>query len=945
MTSKLKPITITIKLDEKDWKSIEPKWMPEEDRKELRFQNNWTTLFNEKIQEIKELPCPFKFKKQKFFKREGYPYFTCFGNCIYNKCGQQIEGVCQEKHGDNEMEIVFTCKDTIGINHNGACLRLKGAEREAVKNEALVMGPMQCKTLRAKTRMNESGGDCIFLNKTPVYRVALQEKRDQILDLKSFPGKPIESILAMADAFKEIRRVNLVPFFVYYWSDNQLELWKEAHNRKQFISIDATGSLVKRPEVYDKNKSSTPMLYVIVTQFGKKIFPISQNLNTAHDTDAIRAWLTEWLSTGAPIPRVCVVDCSMALLNAASIAFNKMNFSEYLEKCFNIVMGSTHEDLPKCYIKRDRGHLVKAIARLKIFQNRNWTKKDLYLRAIGFLLTVSVLQIFEDVITSIFVLCESQCLCEDTDPEKDCAAKRLSYLEDCIGTFEYKTFFNLKDKEHHGFEEEEQQHHLSMESLEEENKSHSSNLKNYIDKIYEDSKKIAATEPCGKSNCGNGYYLPELSKYLKVLFIQFLAWTNILNPYFDVIVELITSARSECFFKILKHNFNNLKAVSANRFLLKNFPINDGLTKLGRNTMKMIKPLLNRKSDEKLNVINETSISETSISESTYVMYKNYKVTEKTISDSDLQLSVVNNTTWTVGTRTNVKNGLVLGKVLVSINNEMKKLAFNNTCPFDSIFEIFVNIYLDCKEFQNHINQFNGKSPNQFVNLIFQYIRNLYSLDFFENERPKILYRLYGPGEEDTIRCEDTIGGAFKKLMQSFPSFCVKYECKCGFKLLSPDYLTSLSYDHFYDNKLENLNHSLSEVFEDKYFLCSKCKQNYCLRSYELYHYLCVDVEMLFEKKRIKFIQERKKSAVFKKADLNIIPTILNVREKLYDLKGIICFSGEGKDLKTLCHYASYSKSSKDQNWKFYDGLRDSITTVQNLPDKKQIALILYSLI
>lgn len=80
------------------------------------------------------------------------------------------------------------------------------------------------------------------------------------------------------------------------------------------------------------------------------------------------------------------MDCSSALLNAASLAFNGLYYSAYLEVCFDILMGDSKKRLPNCLIKRDRAHLLKNIAKLKVFGDDNWIKKDFYLFSIGYLL-------------------------------------------------------------------------------------------------------------------------------------------------------------------------------------------------------------------------------------------------------------------------------------------------------------------------------------------------------------------------------------------------------------------------------------------------------------------------------------------------------------------------------------------------------------------------------
>ena len=183
------------------------------------------------------------------------------------------------------------------------------------------------------------------------------------------------------------------------------------------------------------------MYLFIIPNLENKIYTHCQCLSTSHTTHAIFSWLYSWLQGGAAIPREVIVDCSSALLNAISLAFNGFYYKVYLEKCFNVVNGEV-ETLPRCLIKRDTAHLIKNFCKLKHFENENWVKKDFYVRCIGFCLHFNDIKILEDTISSLFIVCESEYSNEYTE----CDKRKKSLLEK-ISTFEFHAHYNSDKSE------------------------------------------------------------------------------------------------------------------------------------------------------------------------------------------------------------------------------------------------------------------------------------------------------------------------------------------------------------------------------------------------------------------------------------------------------------------------------------------------------------------
>lgn len=261
----------------------------------MRFSRGWTRVINIKIFEELRLPCAFAFRKQTFFKEVGQPYFSCIGYCRYKPCSQDIYGECKEKVGDDNIEIVSKCLNTRGINHHGTSIYLTDADRLKVGNVVVGTNPLILRIRQAKEYLDESGSNCCLVNNTMVLQKLKQETKDKILGVKKYPGKPLEAILKIADDYPEVPEVSPIPFYIYFWSENQLKLWNEAAELGQYISIDATGSLVKSPNIFEDAKSSANFLYVIVTNIDKKICPVCQNSSSCHDTESTHSWVSMWI--------------------------------------------------------------------------------------------------------------------------------------------------------------------------------------------------------------------------------------------------------------------------------------------------------------------------------------------------------------------------------------------------------------------------------------------------------------------------------------------------------------------------------------------------------------------------------------------------------------------------------------------------------------------------
>ena len=290
--------------------------------------------------------------------------------------------------------------------------------------------------------MNVSDPIPALLSNSGVYQTARKEAIDEELNLKNYPGRPIESLHAIMDNRPELKMISTTPFIVMYWTDQQIKFWNEVYKLPGIeTSIDASGSFAKKVNIIEDNFSSDIFLYVIVVRFDGKIYPVAQMLSDSHNTNTITDFLIRCKEDGAPIPKVIVNDCSLALLNAVALAYNDCCYNQYLTGCFRILRGE-NSVLLRCLIKRDRNHLIKNVTKWKCFDKNKDGVKDFYCRCIAYALRVDSFKLLEKVLISILIVAQS----DTCNVNRECYQKK-KWLIEKIETFDYN---NLYEEEKFG---------------------------------------------------------------------------------------------------------------------------------------------------------------------------------------------------------------------------------------------------------------------------------------------------------------------------------------------------------------------------------------------------------------------------------------------------------------------------------------------------------------
>lgn len=405
---------------------------------------------------------------------------------------------------------------------------------------------------------------------------SLRKMRHQVRSALQFDKNTILSLYAMAhcipyDTF--IRKISLVPFFIYFWTNEQNEYYNEClKNTPKILSIDATGSLfqpIEPPASNDFLKHRTSkhiFLYAIVayTSLNSSV-PICYMASESHTMETIATWLTTWLS-GKDLPNEIICDDSSALLGAITKVFLKTEFSDYINQCFDVLQGKSIQ-IPRCYVRMDKSHFIKKLYKQSCFDKTTEKSKFFYISCLKHLQQLSsyeeVKAMLKDLVTlslhefkyADLNFCQSKC---------DIALKNLRL----------KILNQEKDETHTEIEID-----MEVERVIDEYDQENIPLHFYEDLIQTEKLYLQLVEPSYEKN---EYFLPEFTNTLKRLLKKLPLWGCVMKNYFKVAKDYASSSNVENHFKDLKTIYFDTKnrRVRLDEFLVQHHGFINGAVKL-----------------------------------------------------------------------------------------------------------------------------------------------------------------------------------------------------------------------------------------------------------------------------------------------------------------------------------------------------------------------------
>lgn len=414
-------------------------------------------------------------------------------------------------------------------------------------------------------------------------------------------------ILKNSDGGSAIRDIGYDKFFIHFWSDLQLKIYKDhyAKTKSPTISIDATGGCCRKIKRHDNQLSNSIFLYEGIMEVDNKSFTVLSMLSEQHDNVSICLWLKRWLRNEVKPPKVTITDQSIALMSGIVQAFTQYDsLAKYLEVCFQLVQGKTNENIPKCYIRNDINHFVHLFTQWPPLKNSKYPRtKQLFSRAMGLLVLCTSMDEVKDTLNAIFTIISSRFdgLVLNSNNETPCS-KSKRFLQSKITASNINEIF--ENEIHYDADIE----HASINEKEIHNFDCAKSFKDWAKLISIECKKNVEDI---EGEYDNAQYLPELEIFIINAMKLFPCWSAIMIPIFESDKITVSSARVESNFNQLKNRLfkNESMPIRVDGFIEKilTYYAGDHIMQLGS--------IINESSTENTSLENNNSIINDSFSQ------------------------------------------------------------------------------------------------------------------------------------------------------------------------------------------------------------------------------------------------------------------------------------------------------------------------------------------
>ena len=256
-----------------------------------------------------------------------------------------------------------------------------------------------------------------------------------------------------------------------------------------------------------------------------------------------------------------------------------------------------------------------------------------------------------------------------------------------------------------------------------------------------------------------------------------------------------------------------------------------------------------------------------------------------------------------------------------------KLMFFTNTCAYDSIFEILVDLYEGSQIFMTHVKKYS--KDNSTFKLVVDYVSSGYNEDLFYEVRGKILSDLKTSTiKGNQVHCDCCVLNLFDAIFD-----------KCSFieelKLCNNNACSSKA---VIDSNVIHLNDSHIEILRNE-SIESAIKNSFLNDDFKCY--LCQETcSTIFSEKYINLLPVSIESLSYNQFCLvNDLPETISVQNKIYRLSGIIAFSGNIK----LGHYVAYSKVKG--KWKMRNDMKidQEVVEYNSIPLDTIVSLVFYA--
>lgn len=892
--------------------------------------NAWTSIFREELWKNIKSPCNWIFKNHQV--KSEFEISTC-GIC--KQCSAKIMLHTKMK-SENFIQFDYTIFNFNAEFHHSPLIKVRSTTLKKNKLcELLRNKPASVvhKTLSTQLHHDDIDAEPSILPKLETLRKMKQRHKMSLF----FNVNVILSLQCMCYTppyNKIIQRFSVFPFYIYYWTQEQIRYYENCINNYNNlrISIDATGSIFKKillPPLNDytekfKTYQKHKFLYQVMTDTVKKAsIPLCQMISENHDMISIRNWLSTWLQGRTP-PKEVITDDSSALIGAAVQSFTRFTSTQtYLEHAFKILEGNT-TDLPECFLRLDKSHFIKKLYNLTVLNNVDVRVKFFYIQCIKLIQKCEfydqVKLIIRDVIiTSLY---KFRGITDNGN---------LSHAEQSIARLKSTLQkYNVTDEEEidvvNTYEVDDNDYYPTSATF-----TNSKNMMfDYCSAVINFEK-----QHIDENNRGglyeNIYYLPNFHSTLVRLLNKLPMWGSVINSFFKAGYESPSSSNCESYFKdIKKYIVESDDRVRIDEFIIKHSTHITGALKLALDDS-----VVNR-SDMGLPKKNEKELSDDESSDgfdSSSIFMKHPRTVEnwrgKALKDKK---------------RTTIVHILKNGNMSTS---GIEGTLIYNTCAFDSVAQSFAYAYKDRKAFKSYLKDLNDETSRFIKSLLTSQKEK--SANGIYVKRSQILLKHFKSDTFESVNDDDRDTNNMKTnetmlvnddidheieigTSENIKPIIKSVDCQCNVskiieQILGEHFFSALrvkecsnkdceinnnnprkcSYlpiniDTIQKEGIASLNSTAEASLEEESKPCTKCKYGYCKFKYELNN-------VLFFEFNYEISTEVKK-----------IPELLKLGDKSYRVLSAIIFESTKKD--TMGHYKSLIYRHLLRKWQLYDDLK-----------------------
>lgn len=899
----------------------------------------WTNIIYTKFYNVTKIACPITFRRCNI-RENGAVYLKIEGNC--KVCQSCFIGLLYEKP-IYKTDVLISCV------YEGDFLHCNTEKKRRVmgdkKKEYLqkLVNEKECastiRQMEAKKLM--SFGDREPSN-IPTLNALRRMKYTHSKERKIHDDPIISlSILKETLPYKEvIHDIGYDRFFIHYWSVFEINNYRLYARGTKIpkVSIDATGSVVKKIVLPSGRKTAAIFLYQIVVRDCNipNQFAVGHMLSERNDNNSITYWLGEWSRNDIPLPKIVVVDQSLALMMAVTKTFTQYSsFKFYLDVC-SMLLNKCEISIPLCMIRNDFAHVMHIISGWVEIKDSPRRVKDFYLRAIALIIACEHFEKVKDLLKLIFTVAmnEDEGIDLESKPiPSELAKQKLKALISGLSTDDI-----LND-------EASSNENCDLESLYTECENQKTSYYQQILEIYTTCEEESRVH---KGDHDNLHHSKNLAKKLLKFCHLLPTWSAIMNPIFKYGSPTESSSSSESMFNEIKNRWftTDTLPIKVDKFVSKHIDLSLGAMNLMRARYTNLACLeeIDEKHVENIDIVASNidldKDDDLILTINKNVSYENWmgqgipmpiKKRKRNYLEPDPTILKHEDTKAKNSVLGILRNANCLSLKAVQINDAF--YTFKNTCAFDSIIQILFCAYTDSIAYSEFIN----KNANKTVfELIKNGVRDGITVQSYR-KRGKILLDIFKKETRKEnpkhfyVDAATTVYRLLNEIFQEYPSMEETFTCNSCATV--SNFIKTVITVHQSHNTIEYFLDSLKNEFNIKK-KCSRCGSTGVKHTK-------LNSHLFFE---LMWSCLKPQNNLDIKGELFKIPEVISLLGKNYFLRGAISFIPPlGESINSIGHYLAFCWRIHNKKWEKHDDLTTQIKSVQGNTMVQQCQILIYS--